>query len=375
MEDKKLRHFFVISDDLTGANGIAGRLASFCNALVVNYDVFINHINLLNDSDCIVVNTKSRVINENEAKYRVKKVLNYILNLGIDFKIGKRIDSALRGNIKSEIEAIIEAENNGGSIILTDTIPEYGRFTDKGFTVIGDERTSITNIFGSISTLIVDWRNLESINKSQIKGKVVIVNSYDYEGINTIANYVFKNDLIPADPLPLISTVAWLYFNKPPKINPLSDYLRRHRNIEKICFFIGSTHRNSIRQINFAQSHGISVYSLNDIIYNKERIAKANGDVIIKFDYFKDRDLISRDVVDFLKHFDAIVLSGGETANYIVEISGGEYVRAVGEIMPLVGVGIIIGGELNGKIIVTKGGLIGGEDTYLKIIETIKGKR
>ncbi|MFP3237101.1 MAG: nucleotide-binding domain containing protein, partial [Vulcanisaeta sp.] len=301
--------------------------------------------------------------------------LNYILNLGIDFKIGKRIDSALRGNIKSEIEAIIEAENNGGSIILTDTIPEYGRFTDRGFTVVGDERTSIMNIFGSISTLIVDWRNLESIDKSQIKGKVVIVNSYDYEGINTIANYVFKNDLIPADPLPLISTVAWLYFNKPPKINPLSDYLRRHRNIEKICFFIGSTHRNSIRQINFAQSHGISVYSLNDVIYNKERIAKADGDVIIKFDYFKDRDLISRDVVDFLKHFDAIVLSGGETANYIVEISGGEYVRAVGEIMPLVGVGIIIGGELNGKIIVTKGGLIGGEDTYLKIIETIKGKR
>jgi uncharacterized protein YgbK (DUF1537 family) len=79
MEDKKVKAFFVISDDLTGANGIAGRLASFCNALVINY----------NDSDCIIVNTKSRMINENETKYCVKKTLNYILNLGIDFKIEK----------------------------------------------------------------------------------------------------------------------------------------------------------------------------------------------------------------------------------------------------------------------------------------------
>jgi peptidase E len=125
--------------------------------------------------------------------------------------------------------------------------------------------------------------------------------------------------------------------------------------------FIGSTHRNSIRQINFAQPHDISVYSLNDVVYNKERIAKANGYIIVKIDYFKDRDLINRDVADFLKHFDVIVLSGGETANYIIEISSGKYIRAVGEIMPLVDVGIIIGGELNGKIIVTKGGLIGAK--------------
>jgi uncharacterized protein YgbK (DUF1537 family) len=81
MEDKKVKAFFVISDDLTGANGIAGRLASFCNALVINY----------NDSDCIIVNTKSRMINENETKYCVKRYLItiYILSLGIDFKIGK----------------------------------------------------------------------------------------------------------------------------------------------------------------------------------------------------------------------------------------------------------------------------------------------
>ncbi len=73
-------------------------------------------------------------------------------------------------------------------------------------------------------------------------------------------------------------------------------------------------------------------------------------------------------MINYLLNFDALVLSGGETANLIFELSGGLYIESITDIMPLVGVGIIRGGGvLDGKLIVTKGGFIGKEDTYVAI--------
>ena len=41
------------------------------------------------------------------------------------FIIGKRIDSALRGNIETELRPLFKQ-----AIVVTDAIPEHGRFTE-----------------------------------------------------------------------------------------------------------------------------------------------------------------------------------------------------------------------------------------------------
>lgn len=87
------RKFIVISDDLTGANGIAGFMAHFCGSIVINYDSSLIRKDVTSlPYDCVVINTKSRMIDGLDAKNRVDSVLR--LFSGDGYRFGKRIDSA-----------------------------------------------------------------------------------------------------------------------------------------------------------------------------------------------------------------------------------------------------------------------------------------
>ncbi len=348
--------FITISDDLTGANGISGFMSRFCNSIVINYDNgFINNVASL-PYDCVVVNTKSRMIDGANAKNRVDYVLG-LFNNG-RYRFGKRIDSALRGNIEDEILPFIE---RGFTVIITDTIPEYGRYTTNGFTVMNNSRDSIPAKFNRVIPIIIDDIN-KLVNIKNATGKIFIVDSRSHDDLKKIASFIAKNqNVVPVDPLYLIAYTAQQHIiNSARKTRLIIEKV-----IKKIAFIVGSTQEMTIKQINYAKHHGFHVIRLYDLI--KSNYTVDNDWVIIYFDYMRDKELLTRELVKYLVNFDAVVLSGGETANFIFELSNGLFIESIADIMPLIGVGVIRGGALDGKLIVTKGGFIGKEDTYVTI--------
>ncbi|MDA4133060.1 MAG: hypothetical protein OK454_08050, partial [Thaumarchaeota archaeon] len=82
--------------------------------------------------------------------------------------------------------------------------------------------------------------------------------------------------------------------------------------------------------------------------------------------------LIDGSFVSSLRDYDAIVLSGGATASYVLEMSDFECIVNDAQVQPLLSSGTVRGGVLDGKFVVLKGGFIGDEKTYKTILEWLK---
>ena len=86
------------------------------------------------------------------------------------------------------------------------------------------------------------------------------------------------------------------------------------------------------------------------------------------FRFDRDIGLIDDRFIDHLSNYDTVIISGGSTAEFVLERSGFKYIENEEDIMPLVSVGRIRGGKLDGKRIILKGGLVGTDSSYIDIL-------
>ena len=103
--------------------------------------------------------------------------------------IAFRIDSTLRGNIKEYLTVLSEFKK----IIITDTIPEYKRFTRNGFTIMGNSKMDINKII-----------------PDKPANKIMIMDSEKYSDLKKIAFKCISENYMPVDSGILIK----LYFEK-----------------------------------------------------------------------------------------------------------------------------------------------------------------
>jgi uncharacterized protein YgbK (DUF1537 family) len=67
-----------------------------------------------------------------------------------------------------------------------------------------------------------------------------------------------------------------------------------------------------------------------------------------------------------------LYLSGGAVARATLDRLGAVAVAVEGEVLPLAAFGRIVGGPFTGLRIVTKGGMIGGEDAVARCLEAVR---
>jgi uncharacterized protein YgbK (DUF1537 family) len=67
-----------------------------------------------------------------------------------------------------------------------------------------------------------------------------------------------------------------------------------------------------------------------------------------------------------------LILTGGDTAQSVINILGAEGVEIEGELLEGIVKGHLIGGEWGGLTVITKAGGFGKEDALKKIIEIIE---
>jgi uncharacterized protein YgbK (DUF1537 family) len=104
-----------------------------------------------------------------------------------------RIDGLLRGPVEPFIRYALRL----ASVLITDTIPELGRYTKKGIVYMGDRRLDLAAMVEKLS------------NKARRAGKEIIVaDSESHEDLRRLARRCIAEGLLAIDPGPLIAHVV-----------------------------------------------------------------------------------------------------------------------------------------------------------------------
>lgn len=125
----------VIADDLTGANDTGVHFLSDSENVEVVIDTNLFSMKTLDHSvHTLVINTGTRNIEPREAAEKVKSYVNHFLTYSPK-EIYKKIDSTLRGNVGSEIDALM-TESGYSLACVAPAVPRNGRTTVNGICYI-----------------------------------------------------------------------------------------------------------------------------------------------------------------------------------------------------------------------------------------------
>jgi uncharacterized protein YgbK (DUF1537 family) len=124
----------VIADDLTGANDTGVQFARQGIPTFVTTDVDFSRCG--DRFEVVVIDTESRHLEAAQAAERVKTAVRRGREAGVEF-FYKKTDSTLRGNIGSELEALLEAL--GANVLaFAPAYPQLQRTTRAGFQYVGE---------------------------------------------------------------------------------------------------------------------------------------------------------------------------------------------------------------------------------------------
>ena len=167
--------YIIISDDLSGAAGMASLLGSGIPVIP-----FKN-----------IENTTIQVYKIISLDLETRNITGIIGKLEIvrkkfpAYNLLTRIDTLLRGSTKEFIEFI----SRYNDIALTDTIPDYGRYTSNNYTIYRESRHNLNKCIPEIA-----------------RNRTYIFDSKTHNDLKNIAKHCLASNIISVDPVPLIST-------------------------------------------------------------------------------------------------------------------------------------------------------------------------
>ena len=130
--------------------------------------------------------------------------------------------------------------------------------------------------------------------------------------------------------------------------------------MNNMAIIIGSCTNITYRQVNYIRNNLISPVNSSTGHFNIQLFDLTGNNFAV---------ITKKDFILSLKEYSVLVLSGGETAYTVLDNADFGYLESGPHILPLISTGIIYGGILDGKKYIIKGGSIGDESIYKKIIE------
>ena len=418
----------IVADDLTGANDTA--LQYFKNGS--NTKIVIDCTQDFSDIENVdiwAVPTESRNISKEDAVKRVLIVTEKLKeNLGIE-KFYKKIDSTLRGNVGVEIIAMLEITQKEAAIIAPAYIEE-GRITVGGYQLLNGvpiERTQcaldpkapiyesyipdiLKKDLNSKFEDLIDVISLKTITKGagpitlkinelmQKGKKLIVLDAASCVDLEQIALAINKSghDLLPCGSAGLANA-----FNKINDNNVVNKHIKHIPNVarmivsgsatqlsanqiqklkeeKKDIFFIDLTVKDVIKEpeeklidlISEKLTQGIDVVVHSSDI-NKEILDDETSSVLIDEGIAKNEfsgkitDFISSLVLEVnLKSKFILIMIGGETSYKCALKIKSAYFEVLDVILPAIPLCM----DMHGKIIVTKSGNFGNQNTLIDIL-------
>lgn len=422
-----MQKYIVIADDLTGSNAtcslfkkIGLRAASILKLQGdINYDV-----------DVISYSTASRGLDKEEAYKKVSEAIKILKNKDV-LVYNKRIDSTLRGNIGTEINAMLDNLEDDRIAIVIPSYPDSGRIVvNKTMLVNGvllensdagkDPKTPIkTSCVESLIQKGIKYSStyftlsdieqpieeiVKKIQEAIKKSRVLIFDAVNNEDIIKISKAIIHSDIdiVTVDPGPFT-----LYYSK--------ELQKKNHLEKKILMVIGSVTATTKKQIEYIlQEEDIFLVKMKvEDFFEKETCLKEIERVIAyikkgiaSYDLFlvttspigdeKKADLqklaenlnttveeiskiiantLTETVVKILKEtekFEGVYSSGGDITIALLEKLKAIGVEIREEVIPLAAYGRIIGGDFPNLKLVSKGGMVGDEKTIKLCLHKIK---
>ena len=422
-----MQKYIVIADDLTGSNAtcslfkkIGLRAASILKLQGdINYDV-----------DVISYSTASRGLDKEEAYKKVSEAIKILKNKDV-LVYNKRIDSTLRGNIGTEINAMLDNLEDDRIAVVIPSYPDSGRIVvNKTMLVNGvllensdagkDPKTPIkTSCVESLIQKGIKYSStyftlsdieqpieeiVKKIQEAIKKSRVLIFDAVNNEDIIKISKAIIYSDIniITVDPGPFT-----LYYSK--------ELQKKNHLEKKILMVIGSVTATTKKQIEYIlQEEDIFLVKMKvEDFFEKETCLKEIERVIAyikkgiaSYDLFlvttspigdeKKTDLqklaenlnttveeiskiiantLTETVVKILKEtekFEGVYSSGGDITIALLEKLKAIGVEIREEVIPLAAYGRIIGGDFPNLKLVSKGGMVGDEKTIKLCLHKIK---
>ena len=422
-----MQKYIVIADDLTGSNAtcslfkkIGLRAASILKLQGdINYDV-----------DVISYSTASRGLDKEEAYKKVSEAIKILKNKDV-LVYNKRIDSTLRGNIGTEINAMLDNLEDDRIAVVIPSYPDSGRIVvNKTMLVNGvllensdagkDPKTPIkTSCVESLIQKSIKYSStyftlsdieqpieeiVKKIQEAIKKSRVLIFDAVNNEDIIKISKAIIHSDIdiVTVDPGPFT-----LYYSK--------ELQKKNHLEKKILMVIGSVTATTKKQIEYIlQEEDIFLVKMKvEDFFEKETCLKEIERVIAyikkgiaSYDLFlvttspigdeKKADLqklaenlnttveeiskiiantLTETIVKILKEtqkFEGIYSSGGDITIALLEKLKAIGVEIREEVIPLAAYGRIIGGDFPNLKLVSKGGMVGDEKTIKLCLHKIK---
>lgn len=423
----------IIADDMTGSNVSNSLLAK--DGYKVGTISNMDELNVYKEYDALGIHTDSRSVTSKEAYEIVKKKLLKLKNLETSF-FTKRIDSTLRGNNGAELDAMMDILDNDVVAVVVPSFPDSGKIVIGNYMLVNgipleltdvkNDPTSpvntsrVINVFKEQTNREIAVISMETVleGKEAIKdtilavkengAEIILIDACTNEDIEIIAKATLESKLkfIAVDP----GTFTYYLVKN-------SKEKGKYKNQQKILFVIGSVSNIAISQIaRFRAEHNPYVVRINAkaLLDAEKREVEKNRIENVVLSHLKDYEMfllatmtekeekidlnfeaekyglskqeastiISKHTADIGNRvaktlgntLGGLYTSGGDITKAFLELTGTSGIQIKGEIIPLAVYGTIMGGELHGKSIVTKGGLIGDEYTLSQCAEYLHTK-
>jgi D-threonate/D-erythronate kinase len=384
----------IIADDLTGAADTGVQLARAGYRTAVAFRGA--PIPPANDLDAVALDTDSRALPAGFAAKRVVEAVRSVRDIPIVYK---KLDSTLRGPIAAELAAALGASGRGRAVVAP-AFPATRRTTVDGVQLVrgvpvhetevkDDPRTPVRE--GHVPTLLAaafpsvvslsaeDLADPATVRRALEEARCIVADAARDEDLEAVVRAVpDPSEVLWAGSAGLAVALGRVYPGPHTGTTPSA-------RTSRVLVVVGSLSEVSRGQLRSLEEHGCTAVPVSGRSGAEgEALGKArealSGGACAALHSAEDRiSSGARDVVEMLAGvvgalseenlFDALVLTGGDTAVGVARRLGAVGVRLEGEVEPGIPVGILIGPKP--YRVVTKAGAFGEPGTLVRAVETL----
>ena len=407
-----MARLLVIADDLSGACDVGVKFASKGVSILVANHMISGPPVWPADYEVVVVNTESRHLRPDEAAQRVRTCVEQAIENRVSH-FYKKTDSALRGNIGSELEALMIA--SGCSVLpFMPSFPQLKRTTKDGFQYVNgrllhetafarDPLEPITESFipaiiesqSGIQTTLVNTDQIALAQTSNFKNKgIYILDAVTDEDLRLAGRMLQANNLLAAT----AGSSGFAEF-----LSELLGFEKREQSRVpergRMLAVCGSLNEVSLKQTVKGEAYGFGMVTLpqsmllaadgantalgRQFIQRIVELAKQQRDVVVSIETTDPSEqqredgkqtyrLIVQNLGELTRQvleqtgFKSLTVFGGDTLLAITRACGWDGLLPQHELLPGVVVSRVAG-NANAPLLISKAGGFGSEDVLLQI--------
>lgn len=393
----------IIADDFTGAMDTGVQFVKQGILTMVTSRPDCESMRSCGSIEVLAINTNSRHDSPNTAYQKVQAIIRKMRELKVDY-IYKKTDSALRGNIGAELEAVLQ-ESGIGLLPFVPAYPMNNRITVEGCQYVDGLPVNLSKLgqdpFTPVkSALIADVIHIQSEipvtqttfwkEPSALNG-ICVYNASSNEELERIGHTLKDRDQIA-----VTAGCAGFAEFLPEILGLTKTLIKPEIQSRRILVISGSVSEISICQVDYMRKRGISVATLfeledpnqvEEMIQAAKKGIKDQGIFILesvsnaeqvekdvklrKGDREAVMDRMAAIVKSLLEEIaiDTLFVIGGDTLQSIMDAMDFEGIMPKCELMPGIVFGNVSGDSLQ---IISKSGSFGGLDVIDKVVNKLQ---